>query len=359
MGERVMRVEFLDASIASSRNRWVQWWEEWPAREVFAHPAYVSLFARPGDRVLCAGWKSSSSAVLFPFILRPLSSEAWADAQEPSWDLISPYGYGGAYCWNCQPEEQSLFWDQVDKWQRQHAVVSSFLRLSLFPESLLAFPGTVERKASNIVRGLNLSADALWQDYDHKVRKNVKRARGHGLRVEFDFTAARLEEFLNVYYSTMSRRDAAEAYYFARDFFERIVVELKGQFVLVHVLHKEQVISSELVLLSTQYAYSFLGGTTQDAFSLRPNDFLKHEVVLWARQAGKRAFVLGGGYAPEDGIYRYKKAFAPSGDVAFHVAKAVHDEAEYARLVGQRTQWELSQGREWSPRPDFFPAYRA
>jgi hypothetical protein len=355
----MMHVRSLDHAVPEERAQWVAWWEAWPDREVFAHPHYVELFARPGDRVLCAGRRTDSGGVLFPFLLRPLTAEPWSDPAETAWDLVGPYGYGGAFAWNYSADQAAEFWKQVEDWLREHAVVSSFVRLSLFPDQLLAFPGTVELNAPNVVRSLDLTPDELWHAYEHKVRKNVNRAKQSQLAVEIDPAGRRLDEFLAIYYSTLDRREASGTYFFPREFFAALVRNLAGQFVFVHILHNQQVVSSELVLVSARHVYSFLGGTLAEAFPLRPNDLLKHEVILWARQLGKRAFVLGGGYGGEDGIYRYKKSFAPQGSVDFLVGKAIHDRAGYERLLARRRDWETQQGNPWQPKPGYFPEYRA
>jgi lipid II:glycine glycyltransferase (peptidoglycan interpeptide bridge formation enzyme) len=178
------------------------------------------------------------------------------------------------------------------------------------------------------------------------VRKNVKKARRSGVRVEFDDTGARLDDFLRLYLDTLTRREAPERYAFSREFFERIPAPR----VYVHALQGDEVVSSELVLLSEHHAYSVLGGTRSDAFELRPNDLLKWELILWAKEKGKRRFVLGGGYEDGDGIFRYKRSFAPHGLVPFFVGRRVLQPALYAELTER-----VGGGVD----PAFFPAYRA
>jgi hypothetical protein len=115
-------------------------------------------------------------------------------------------------------------------------------------------------------------------------------------------------------------------------------------------------ISSELVLIGAESVYSFLGGTDESCYDLRPNDLLKHEIIGWSRARGKRAFVLGGGFRPDDGIFRYKLAFAPKDGVrSFFVGRRIFDSAVYDALVRDRSLCDP----DWSPLPGFFPAYRA
>ena len=151
---------------------------------------------------------------------------------------------------------------------------------------------------------------------------------------------------------TSTRSTAAtrlERYRFSRTFFEAIHARLPGQFVYVHALHDERVVSSELALVSERNVYSFLGGTWSDAYELRPNDLLKYELILWAKAAGKTRFVLGGGYEPDDGIFRYKRSFAPRGLVPFFVGRRVLDPELYR---------DLTESVGGSRKSGYFPLYR-
>lgn len=353
-------IEILDASVPDERERWLATWNDWATREVFAHPSYVSLFSEGGDRALCALWREDGVAqVLFPFILRPLQKLEWC----PNWlsdtyDLTTPYGYGGAYLLSDHARRDERFWSAFNDWCANQSVAAAFSRGSLFPEQVLASTWDTSERGQNVVRALRLTEEELWKDYAHKVRKNVNRARREGLEVELDLEGEHLPDFLDIYSVTMDRRGASSGYYFSRDFFETIIRELPGSFAFFHVLARGKIISTELVLVSAQNIYSFLGGTREEFFELRPNDLLKHEIIQWGMKNEKTSFVLGGGYHPEDGIFRYKLAFAPSGAVPFHVHTRIIDAARVDELNRAREAWERAKGRSWSANPDFFPPYR-
>jgi len=354
-----LAVEFLDPSDPRDMGSWLALWEQWPGREVSAHPAYVRLFARPGDRVVCASARTLHGGILYPLIVRPIASEPWADGESAGCDLTSAYGYGGPFAWDVSDLEARAFWARFDGWARSLGAVTSFTRLSLFPEQILPFHGELRDRGANVVRTLNLTPDELWSDYEGKVRKNVQRARREGLVVKFDETGDFLDDFAAVYESTMDRRQALSQYYFPRSFFESIVSGLPGKFLFAHVMAGAQVVSSELLLLSADNAYFFLGGTLAEAFARRPNDLLKHESFLHCRERGVKRFVLGGGYGSDDGLLRFKRSFAPGGDRPFRTGVKTFDALEAARLVERRREWERSQGREWTPADGFFPAYRS
>jgi hypothetical protein len=343
----------LDAALDSDYAEWEKIWAAWPDREVHAHPGYVRLFAGEEDSALCAIQGTDGSAILYPFLKRSIPPEILPTAEgKPFCDITSPYGYGGAVAWGANDATSiDVFWKAFDAWAAKQRVVSEFVRFSLFDSTLISYPGKTRVTQDNVVRDLLLTVEELWMDFDHKVRKNVKKALRNNVSVIVDEDAARFEDFYKIYEATMDRREAGESYYFPRAFFESIHRDLPGQFAYFHAVVDGVTVSTELVLVSAVTAYSFLGGTTSDYFDLRPNDLLKHEIMLWAKGRGKKFFVLGGGFGGNDGIYRYKLAFAPSGNRPFSVGSRILDTGGYASLV------EAAELR--GPLTDnYFPRYR-
>lgn len=352
-----MRFTVLDAETPEGLQAWLDLWSSWPAREVMAHPEYARLFARPCDRTVAAAGEGEGGTVLFPLILRPLAAEPWAAPGERRWDASSPYGYGGPFAWGEGPRDDGAFWEAYAGWCRREAIVSTFARLSLFREELAPIPGPVEEVSHNVVVGLSDGVDGLLRGYAPKVRKWVATAEQAGLVVDVDEDGRQLDAFLRVYTSTMDRCGADAWYYFPRAFFEAIVGRLRGHFAIFSTLSRGEVVSSDLVLLSAERVYYFLGGTLEAAFPLGPNYLLKHRIAVWALERGKKTCVLGGGYQPHDGLLRYKRAFARHGLVPFRVARMIHDEQACRDLVALRT---AATGAEaWTPRPGWFPPYRA
>lgn len=353
-----MRFRILDAADTDGRAAWISLWQAWPVRDVMAHPDYARLFARPCDRVVGAVSEDGEGRILFPLILRPLSAEPWARPGERRWDAITPYGYGGPFAWGSGSREDASFWCAHAEWCRAERVVSTFARLSLFPDQIAEIPGPVEVRARNVIVPLEGGEAALWAGYDTKVRRWVRTAEAAGLEVEVDREGARLDAFLDVYAATMSRHGALAWYLFPRAFFETMLERLRGDVVFFHTLVRGEVVSSDLVLCAREHVYYFLGGTRAEAFHLGPNYLLKHRVATWAISEGKRWYVLGGGHDPEDGLYRYKRAFARHGVVPFRIAHLVHDEASCRELEDDRAAAAAQRGESWEPRRGFFPAYR-
>jgi Acetyltransferase (GNAT) domain len=346
----------FDTAIPEQRAQWLDLWRLWPARDVMAHPGYVELFARPGDRVVCACQMAKGSGILFPLIVRPLCSEPWGRGEGETCDLVSPYGYGGPFGWgSCNVEE---FWTGFDQWAQAIHAVSLFTRFSLFKDQLIPFFGDTVVKGPCVIVPLNQEPDAMLDSYAKTVRRNVRQAERAGVTLEPDTECRRLEEFLSVYYATMNRVGARSLYYFPKSFFEQLIARLPNQVLLFHALHDQQVVSSQLILVSDHHLYAFLDGTLDKGLQLHANPCLTHGLHLWGSTQGKQHVVLGGGYSGEDGLLLYKQRFAPNGSVLFSVGSRIFDHDVYHALIEVRAAWEFQQGHHWAPSCDFFPAYR-
>ena len=359
LGKNKVKLEILNSADPAQHRKWIEIWESWAGHEIYAHPNYVNLYIKDSEESIALYLKTNAGGVLFPLIKRNLSLEEWVGCKVDFYDVISPYGYGGAFGWGDGLNFQTEFWEMYQQWCLQNKVVSTFVRLSLFSEQVLMPLDETESPYGNIVRSLNLEADEIFYDYKHAVRKNIKRAIKSGLSVAVDDDGFLLEDFLRIYYSTMERVDASIGYYFPKTFFENIMASLPESFVFFHVLHEGTVISSELVLVSDCNIYSFLGGADPEYSNMRPNNFLKHEIIKWGKEHGKINFVLGGGYHKDDGIFRYKQQMAPNGELPFYTFKSIHCDSAYDQLILMRKSWETSQGREWQAAAGFFPSYRS
>ena len=264
-------------------------------------------------------------------------------------DLSTPYGYGGFWVEGTAYEEIN---EVYATYCREQGYVCEFVRFHLLSKYRQFYSGTCETHTHNVVRTLELSLNEMQMDFEHKVRKNLKKAVAAELEVDIDITGARIDDFIEIYYSTMDRTGAEDNFLFSKEFFIKLN-EMEGNYVYLHVLSEGKIISTELVLYGSENCYSFLGGTNRDFFHLRPNDFLKYEIIKWAKEKGLKKFILGGGYGEDDGIFKYKKSLAPNGIVDFYIGKNIFNKKIYSDLVQLR-----KQDKGFDEDIDYFPIYR-
>lgn len=294
--------------------------------------------------------------ITYTYILREIP---WKLNGEVYFDIVTPYGYGGPLAENVTDIDKLMTEYKralTDYCQEKH-IICEFIRYHLFDnvDMRAHYYGDTLNLLDNVV--VNTTGDFendIWMGYEQKVRKNVKKALRNDLEIVIENNLEHLKDFLDIYDSTMDRNNADDYYYFKEDYFKRIAALLPDNFMYFHVLKDGKVVSTELVLCSEKYAYSFLGGTLTDYYEFRPNDFLKNEIIKWCNQKGIQKFILGGGYHKEDGIYKYKRGFTKAPDVPFFIGKYIFNQKLYDMAIETRAKEDSEFNRE----NGYFPAYR-
>jgi serine/alanine adding enzyme len=198
---------------------------------------------------------------------------------------------------------------------------------------------------------LGMSQERLWEEsFTYACRKNIRKAEREGVRV-FEASSIRdIEEFHRIYTSTMQRNKAAERYFFPKWYFERFydAMPRNSRFVLAEL--GGTVIAGTLYLFDSRYMFSYLGGADEAYQHVRPTNAVVYSAIQTGQRLGLRYLVLGGGYRPDDGIFRFKSSFSPLRE-RFYTYRHVHLEDSYQSLCeAANVSGEHREGT-------FFPPY--
>tara|TARA_R110002033_G_scaffold2461_5_gene17054 strand:+ start:26 stop:1123 length:1098 start_codon:yes stop_codon:yes gene_type:complete len=299
--------------------------------------------------------------ILMPFLLRKVP---YKDQKETYFDVISPYGYSGPLFNDTMSRAYLiLFWEEVDTWYKNNNIVSEFIRFSL-NHNFQFYSGVLIPTLTN-VKGELIDETEQWNLFKQKVRNNYRKSLGHNLTVKFlhkNITAEDIEVYYNIYIKTMNRIGAEDDYFYSLDYFKNIIKLSRDNFVIVYVYKADIAISVELILISGDTLYSYLGGTLSDYFDLRPNDFLKIEVMKWARTHHYKYYLLGGGRIDNDSLYQYKKSFFPTDkDIIYFTGRKIVNKEMYDKLNKIMNATVIFEGPEKEEKIEkihFFPAYR-
>jgi len=333
-------------------------------------PSYLSLWEVHGDgEPFLVYFESEYGSIIYPFLKRGIASiEFISDAISKNYfDITTPYGYGGPIV---RLSDNSKIDYLVQDWQsaftefcKNNNIISEFIRFHPILENHKYF---INRRGINIERvndvvyvDLMQSEDQIWQNYEYNNQKNIKKAKRSGIEILIDKDFIFLDKFKDIYNHTMTRANANSYYFFQDDFFEFLKSKLNQNAVLFFARLNGKFVSTELVLFDDEIAYSFLGGTLNDYFSYRPNNLLKHELILWAKRENIKYYLIGGGYSIGDGIFRYKKSFSANGIKPYLVGKIIHNNEIY-QLLREQTKEYLSKINSGINIDEisYFPIYR-
>jgi len=304
--------------------------------------------------------KDNTPIVLMPIYLRKLDQNS---INKDLFDVSSPYGYSGPM-FNPNIDNQDLrkFWLELDSWYSDNNVVTEFIRFNL-NYNYRCYTGLLDPTLINVVGNLKPIED-IWHNFKRKVRNNVRRAEKSELRFEIHYgnlNKEMLKKFYDIYIPTMERNKADDKYFFSISYFEQfeLLVSNNPKECAIAFVYKDDLpISSELLLISDEAIYSYLGGTNATYFSMRPNDYLKYNVMKWGYELGKKYYILGGGRENNDGLFNYKKAFFPiDQNVIYYTGRKIVNKELYKLLIEEKIEMEIGDYEKHSLN-NFFPYYR-
>ena len=328
--------------VSSDSARWDEALGSLPAsrRDVYAlRPYYEAHALLDTNRIPeCAIAEEEEGTLVYPYFRCPLSRYPWLDAPRDSCDIITAYGYGGIYGATDNARLLAAFLASFGCHCRGSGVVAELIRLNplLGIDDRLRGHYSLQKANDQIVVALQRSDEEIWKGYRHNNRKNISKALRSGVEIVHEgIGGARFGDYLEIYAHTMKRREAKQEFLFPAGFYDRLAAGLGGNCRVFYAVQNGRTLSVELVLCSETAVYSFLGGTMEEFYELRPNNLLKHEIIRWAREKGYENYLLGGGPGGSDGIFEYKRSFSPEGVVGFTIATRIHDRKIYNDLINK------------------------
>ncbi|GGD10129.1 GNAT family N-acetyltransferase [Hyunsoonleella pacifica] len=281
--------------------------------------------------------KKHETIALMPIYLKKINDYDLCDSNNTDFfDASSPYGYGGPiFNPTNSAEEISLFWHYLDSWYSKNNIITEFIRFNLFGNHK-HYSGHLVPTLNN-VKGTLFDFETLWNNFKQKVRNNYRKSLKFNLKSKIyakNIDTDVLEKFHDIYIKSLNRNKAALNYYYSKTYFEDLINNNPNDTILVLIFKEDIAISAELILIDGNTLYSHLGGTHSEYFNMRPNDFLKIEVMKWAIENNKKYYVLGGGRSNNDGLYQYKKSFFPlDKDIVFYTGRKVINQPIYNNLI--------------------------
>lgn len=327
-----------------------------PSRSAFGSLGFARAQERAGQgehRLLVA--ELDGARLAYPLALRPLAKLPFtAELGAGRWDSASPPFTGPLAVGDLPDARLDALRSEVARTLAAEGVVAEFAHLHPW-NAVPVLLGGASPDREVVWVDLTTDPDRLWREsYSNACRKNVKRAEREGVTVREARDEADIVEFHRIYTATMERNAALDAYFLDRDYFQAIFAEMRGAGRFALAEHDGRVIAATLYLHDSEDAYSYLGGADHSRQQLRPTNAVVHETIRWAREQGKRRLILGGGYRPGDGIFRFKASFSPL-RATLELSRRVHLPDDYEALVAA---WRAHHG-DGVEDTGFFPLYRS
>ncbi len=280
-----------------------------------------------------------------PLLIRPILVQG----ERVGFDGTSPYGYPGIAHDRSAPAVRASLCTQLRDHLKALGLVSCILRLNPFD------PLEADLEA---VLGVSTTSDVVWLDLTQTEDELLAQCRDTTLFHHRRFLKRsptwheRTDsgDFLSVYFQTMRRLGASEAYFFPQAYFERL-----SQTTDFEVRYFENRVAGELAAsfctMSLEgIAYYHLSASSSTFLRLAPTKHLILATALQLKARGERVLNLGGGAGTnEDGLFHFKAGFSHL-RAPYVLGRMICDPEKYSRLVQARPE-VVTESR-------YFPAYR-
>lgn len=290
---------------------------------------------------------------LIPLVKRPVGNHYLHD-------LVSPYGYPGmVYNKKLTLSKAVGLFNRFHAEAKKEGFVSSFIRLnpisnawdfSEIPEQQ-TMPFKQVFHGETVSVNLKPSIKTIRQNFSENHKRNLKKLKHQGYRLGFNHWGY-LDEFIEIYRQTMTRKSAYPYYFFPSGYFEKLRKILGERLVFVTVADAGgRLVSGGLFTHFGKIMQYHLGATLTEAMEHSPSKMMMDESIVYGKMKGAEMLHVGGGFSANtsDGLFRFKKGFG-SHLHPFSTLRFIHQPDIYEKLLQDNKRKSRDAG--------FFPEYR-
>jgi hypothetical protein len=322
--------------------------------DIYFEPAYACLYETDENKALEYRFECRYGTVTNLFIKRPIHIPL--PDGEQYYDIITPYGYGGPVIHYAADREKLIagYMEDFRRFTESQRIVCEFVRFHPIIGNGVDFRTAYDSIYDRKTVGTNLTyEDVITEEFSKHRRKDIRRIlKNPDIRFEVDEHPTSLDDFVEIYYSTMDRDQADDYYYFGADYFRRMIQAFPDHITTGKVFLGEKLIAMGVYFRYGKYLHAHLSGTLSEYLEYSPAYILKYALALYGHEKGYEVIHYGGGSSrtPDNSLYRFKKEFGKNTEFDFYMAKKIWDEDVYLRLC---------RAKGVDGKSDFFPAYRS
>lgn len=263
-------------------------------------------------------------------------------------DFATPYGYGG---WLIEGTDTNILFKVYEKWCQENGIISEFIRFHPMIKNHATCRDFYDVVQLGEVVHMDISSpETIWNNMISKNRNMIRKAIKNDIRIYNGRFPEIYEIFRAIYNGTMDKDNAADYYYFGKDFYQSVLEDLPHNAQVFYAVKDDKVIAASIILAANKKLNYHLSGSLREYSSLAPTNLILYKTALWGYANGYKTLYLGGGVGSvEDGLFKFKRAFNRGELNHFYIGKKIFNQAKYDELMSVREDTKSS----------FFPKYRA
>ena len=336
--------------------------------DIFYSLNYMSLFEKFfKEKAYLYVFGNNEEFIAYPFFRRDISIlpsyNLTENDNQKLYDIISPWYYGGHLVRGKSDTNINLlyreFFKNFEIFCKNKNIICEFVRLHPFIENYDHLKSFVNvKKVGDVVYvNLNQSEEEIWRNMAKSNRNKIKKSLSNKVEVISLNSKEALTHFCKIYNSLMNNKQAKGFYKFPVDFFQELFELFKDNAELLIAQFENKIIAGLILIGERPFLHTYLSASDPDYLYLAPNNILKYYGALRAKENGFSYYVLGGGYRPNDGLYKFKKSFSNT-TIDYYIYYKIFNYKIYNDLCIKRSQYDKLQNRNKSTDCFFFPEYR-
>lgn len=321
--------------------------------DIYFEPDYARLYETENSRAVEYRFECEYGVITNLFLKRKIDIPLGDGVQY--YDITTPYGYGGPVIHSKTDKEKLITAYMTDfaAYTNRKNIIAEFVRFHPIIGNGVDFKDAYHSIYDRKTVGTTLTyEDVIATEFSKHKWKDIRRIlKNPDIRYEVDENPTTLDDFVEIYYSTMDRDGADDYYYFGESYFREMLEKFRGHITTGKVFLGDKLIAMGVYFRYGKYLHAHLSGTLSEYLEYSPAYILKYALALYGHEKGYEVIHYGGGSSrsADNGLYKFKREFGKNTEFDFYIAKKVWNEGVYRRIC-EAVGADLKS--------EFFPAYR-
>lgn len=321
--------------------------------DIYFEPDYARLYETDEAKAVEYRFECEYGIITNLFLKRNI--DICLEDGKQYYDIITPYGYGGPIIHSSTDEEKLIeaYLADFERFLKNEHIVTEFVRFHPIVGNGLDFREAYNSIYDRKTVGTNLTYDdVIGTEFSKSRRKEIRRIlKNPDINYVIDENPKNLDDFIEIYYSTMDRDHAEDFYYFDKEYFNHLLLSFPNHIITGKVFLKDTLIAMGVYFRYGKYLHAHLSGTISEYLEYSPAYILKYMLALYGHEQGYELIHYGGGTSRslENGLYKFKREFGKNTEFDFYIAKKIWD-ADIYRKICEAVGADVNA--------EFFPAYR-
>ena len=303
---------------------------------------YISLYLKEDEEVFAFEYKEDNFIFYNVAIKRPITKIGNEDITDGYFDLETAYGYGGFYLNTDNQEFIKIALEKYEQKCLEENIIAEFIRFhpfNSFPKEDQEFLNMNIYDRDVVYIDLSLSKEDRWKNYASNTRNILRKCERALVFQKTDD----IEMFIELYEKTMDRNNAADFYYFSREYYEQLLDNRNIE--LYEVRQDNRTISMAFFMFGGEIGHYHLSANDYEMRKYNANYFMLDQIFEIAKNKGKKYFILGGGTTStqDDSLLKFKQKFSKL-TKRFYISGKIYNEdiySKYKKVWEQQSQKDI------------------